>query len=72
MERLMSGVFLLAVMVMVVTASDRWSIGDYPNPRTHPEHCNRPIERPSFICDPDKILTKDQGMCPVPTKVKNC
>ena len=69
MERLVLGVFLLAVISVVMTASEPWSIGMYPNPRSHPERCNRPVDRPSFICDPDGILTRDQGMCPVPYKL---
>ena len=62
MQTLVSGVvLLLAVMAAVTVASEPWSIGMFPNPRTHPERCNRPSERPSFICDPDSILTRDQG-----------
>ena len=70
MEQLVSGVFLLAVISVVMAASEPWSIGMYPNPRSHPERCNRPDNRPSFVCDPDKILTTDQGMSPVPSNVK--
>ena len=31
---------------------------DFPNPTTDPSACNRPAGRPSWLCDPDRILSK--------------
>ena len=44
---------------VLTTANPPWSPELFPNPYTHPLRCNRP--RPSFVCDPDKIITVEEG-----------
>ena len=36
-----------------------WVVEDYPNPRYRPSLCGR--TSPSFLCDPDKVLSDSQG-----------
>ena len=37
-----------------------WNKEDYPNPFERPPFCKRPTS--SYICDPDMILTQQQGI----------
>ncbi|KAL3238832.1 hypothetical protein MRX96_021862 [Rhipicephalus microplus] len=36
-----------------------WRVDEYPHPLTQPRYCNR--YRPSFVCDPDRVMTKKQA-----------
>ncbi|KAH7944403.1 hypothetical protein HPB52_019052 [Rhipicephalus sanguineus] len=36
-----------------------WRVDEYPHPLTQPRYCNR--YRPSFVCDPDRVMSKKQG-----------
>lgn len=36
-----------------------WNKEDYPNPYEKPPYCSR--TKPSFVCDPDRILTRKEG-----------
>jgi hypothetical protein len=36
-----------------------WNKEDYPNPYEKPPYCRR--TKPSFVCDPDQILSKKEG-----------
>lgn len=38
-----------------------WSVEDYPNPRSQPGECGRYLDRPSFVCDPNKIISLEAG-----------
>lgn len=40
-----------------------WNKEEYPNPLENPKFCNRTI--PSLLCDPDSLLTKEQGPYPL-------
>ena len=37
-----------------------WTIDKYPDPHKQPRKCGRP-RQPSFLCDPDRILSATQG-----------
>ena len=37
-----------------------WTIDKYPDPHKQPRKCGRP-RQPSFLCDPDRILSTTQG-----------
>jgi hypothetical protein len=37
-----------------------WTIDKYPNPQKQPRTCGR-SRQPSFLCDPDKILSPTEG-----------
>lgn len=39
-------------------ASDSWSPSTFPNPQSDPASCGRSHVAKSWVCDPDKILTK--------------
>ena len=36
-----------------------WNKEDYPNPHEQPPYCRR--TRPSYICDPDQVLSRKEG-----------
>ncbi|XP_070380280.1 uncharacterized protein [Dermacentor albipictus] len=36
-----------------------WRVDEYPHPITQPRYCNR--YRPSFVCDPDRVINKKQA-----------
>ncbi|XP_037523101.1 uncharacterized protein LOC119400180 [Rhipicephalus sanguineus] len=36
-----------------------WRVDEYPHPLTQPRYCNR--YRPSFVCDPDRVMSKKQA-----------
>lgn len=36
-----------------------WNKEDFPNPLLKPFYCNR--ARPSYVCDPDDLLSKSEG-----------
>ncbi len=38
-----------------------WGMDEYPDPQSQPEHCNR--DGPSNICDPNHLMTQDEGLC---------
>ena len=42
------------------TITDTWYRGDFPNPQFEFQKCGR--GSPSFICDPNRILTVKQGL----------
>ena len=37
------------------------TLEDYPNPQTDPESCGRYMHEPSFLCDPAKLLSEQDG-----------
>lgn len=41
--------------------ADMSVFGVIPSPVEEPEKCGR--DHPSYICDPDGLLTKDEGKC---------
>lgn len=38
-----------------------WYPHDYPNPRKEQARCGREQTKPSWLCDPDKLLTDKEG-----------
>ena len=44
---------------------NEWSqpqVSHYPNPRTQPNYCRPHYPHPSMLCDPNSMLTVEQGM----------
>ncbi|XP_014774202.1 uncharacterized protein LOC106871943 [Octopus bimaculoides] len=39
-----------------------WYPHDYPNPRKEQARCGRELTKPSWLCDPDKLLTEKEAM----------
>ena len=40
----------------------KWQISAFPNPRVDLDSCGR-FGKTSWVCDPENILTKEQGKC---------
>lgn len=49
---------LLYLCLSKATASESWDPRTFPNPQTDPARCGRSHVAKSWVCDPDKILTK--------------
>ena len=45
---------------MAFNITDTWYRGDFPNPQDEFQKCGR--RSPSFICDPNRILSVTQGL----------
>ncbi|GAB1606912.1 uncharacterized protein LOC115221659 [Argonauta hians] len=56
---------LVYVVQLSIAEADKhtyWYQNDYPNPRKEPERCGRETKKPSWLCDPDNFLTKNETM----------
>ena len=40
-----------------------WSLQEFPNPARNPAACGRDPGQRTFVCDPDHILTQQEGNC---------
>lgn len=49
---LLCGIFALAQCAMI-----EWTAKDYPNPQEDPAACGRYADKPSFVCDPNGIIS---------------
>jgi len=61
-RRARSGMFLFLGLLLLsfspADASNSWSPSTFPNPQADPASCGRSHVAKSWVCDPDKILTK--------------
>ena len=52
---------LLVIGLVLCNAAEEWTAEIYPSPQNDPGKCGR--SSASFVCDPDTILTGDEGWC---------
>ncbi len=52
----------IATFLCYTSCSNPWSVQTYPNPRSNPVDCRRPERKFGFVCDPDGVITEEQGM----------
>ena len=50
---------LLVIGLTLCNATEEWTADIYPSPQDDPGKCGRSSK--SFVCDPDRILTGDEG-----------